>query len=94
LTGHRDVVNGVSFSPDGKTLASGGRDRVVKLWEVATGQEIRTFIGHNGTVTGVAFSPDGQTVISGSRDKTLRLWWAAFEPQPVTEGTATVAHQD
>ncbi len=94
LSGHRDGINGVAFSPDGKTLASGGRDRVVKLWEVATGQEIRTFIGHNGTVTGVAFSPDGQTVISGSRDKTLRLWWAAFEPQPVTEGTATVAHQD
>jgi hypothetical protein len=46
--GHTSAVNSVAFSPDGKLLASGSWDMTIKLWEVATGQEVRTLKGHTG----------------------------------------------
>jgi WD40 repeat protein len=67
-------VNSVAFSPDGKTALSGSWDNTLRLWDVASGQSIRTFIGHISSVKSVAFSPDGKTVLSGSDDNDLRLW--------------------
>ena len=64
----------MSFSSDGKTLASGSGDKTIKLWNVETGQEIRTLSGHNDSVSSVNFSPDGKTLASGSDDKTIKLW--------------------
>jgi WD40 repeat protein len=64
----------VSFSPDGKTLATGSYDRTIKLWNVETGQEIRTLTGHNGSVYTVSFSNDGKTLATGSWDSTIKLW--------------------
>ncbi len=74
LEGHDSDVNSVNFSPDGKTLVSGSRDNTIKLWDVETGQEIRTFKGHDNLVTSVNFSPDGKTLVSGSADNTIKLW--------------------
>nr|WP_245916081.1 WD40 repeat domain-containing protein [Merismopedia glauca] len=74
LEGHNNYVNSVSFSPDGKTLASGSLDRTIKLWNRETGQEIRTLAGHNKEVLSVSFSPDGKTLASGSVDRTIKLW--------------------
>src|SRR5262249_39269018 len=54
----------IAFSPDGKTLASAGRGGL-RLWDVATGKEIRRFEGHRAEVYCVAFSPDGKTLASG-----------------------------
>jgi WD40 repeat protein len=51
----------------------------VRLWEVATGREVRCFEGHTGFVTSVAFSPDGHYSLSGSSDQTLRLWELDWE---------------
>ena len=64
----------MSFSPDGTTLASGSRDKTVKLWDVETKQNIATLVGHTYWVKSVSFSPDGTTLASGSRDKTVKLW--------------------
>ncbi|NCQ97801.1 MAG: hypothetical protein GPJ11_00005, partial [Microcystis aeruginosa L211-101] len=74
LEGHDSLVNSVNFSPDGKTLVSGSWDKTIKLWNVETGQEIRTLKGHDNYVTSVNFSPDGKTLVSGSWDKTIKLW--------------------
>ncbi|MEH2441116.1 nSTAND1 domain-containing NTPase [Nostoc sp.] len=74
LQGHDGFVRSVSFSADGKTLASGSDDNTIKLWNLETGKEIRTLKGHNSSVSSVSFSPDGKTLASGSYDKTIKLW--------------------
>jgi hypothetical protein len=65
---------GVVFSPDGRLLASGSRDRMVRLWDPATGEQRGVLTGHTDWVWSVAFSPDGRLLASGSRDGTVRLW--------------------
>ncbi|WP_373527192.1 hypothetical protein [Nostoc sp.] len=86
LEGHTDIVWGVTFSPDGKLLASGSRDRTVKIWR-PDGTLLQTLKGHTDAVTCVNFSPDGQTLASASLDKTVQIWrknpiTGEFYPKP------------
>jgi WD40 repeat protein len=74
LEGHSDVVRSVSFSPDGKFLASGSRDKTIKIWEVGSWELIKTLEGHSSGVNSVSFSPDGKFLASGSADKTIKIW--------------------
>ena len=62
----------MAFSPDGKQIVSGGDD-TLKLWDTATGSEIKAILGCNAVVS-IAFSSDGRHVLSGSEDGTVRLW--------------------
>ncbi|MGD8776364.1 MAG: caspase family protein [Syntrophobacterales bacterium] len=71
--GHLDEVFSGAISADGRYLLSGSLDTTMKLWEISTGREIRTFKGHPESVNSVAFSPDGQFALSGS-GKAVRLW--------------------
>src|SRR5207237_269731 len=64
----------VSFSPDGKQLASGWWDNTVSLWDAQSGVELRLLEGHTGRVTSVSFSVDGKRLASGSWDNTVCLW--------------------
>lgn len=74
---HSSAVEAVACSSDGLVLATGATDQTVRLWEVATGKQIRCLEGHRGAVHTVAISPDGKTIASGSEDQTIRLWSAA-----------------
>ncbi|GJD19254.1 hypothetical protein RIVM261_042100 [Rivularia sp. IAM M-261] len=74
LGGHANEVRGVSFSPNGTMLASASADRMVKLWDVTTGKEIKTLTGHTNEVYGISFSPDGKMLASASVDNTVKLW--------------------
>jgi WD40 repeat protein len=67
-------VRSVSFSPDGSLLASGSKDKTIKLWRVSDGSLVRTLTGHTDWVMSVSFSPDGSLLASGSVDKTIKLW--------------------
>jgi WD40 repeat protein/serine/threonine protein kinase len=72
--GHNNWIWSVTYSPDGRTALSGGRDDVMFLWDVETGGEIRRFTGHDEQILAVAYSPDGSTALSASQDYTLILW--------------------
>ena len=74
IVGHTEKVLGVAFSPHGSTLASGGYDNIIHLWDVWTGKPKKTLTGHTRGVSSVAFSPDGKILASGSWDDTIRLW--------------------
>ena len=84
FTGHTGFVESVAFSSDGTLALSGSCVEAnpdatcdtgeIRLWDVATGETIRTFMGHTDYVTSVMFSRDGQTILSGSEDRTIRLW--------------------
>jgi WD40 repeat protein len=84
FSGHEASVRSVAFSPDGQYALSGSGDNTLRLWDIATGEQVRVFEGHEDWVSSVAFSPDGQYALSGSCGKQgdgvycivgeMRLW--------------------
>jgi WD40 repeat protein len=65
-TGHTQSVNAVAFSPENRWLASGGKDNVIKIWDLTTGNVLRSLYGHSSNVNALAVSDDGQLLASGS----------------------------
>ncbi|MEM9907532.1 MAG: NB-ARC domain-containing protein [Cyanobacteria bacterium P01_D01_bin.44] len=75
LKGHKTgTITGISFSQDGKLLASSSMDSTVRLWDIQTGNCLKTLMGQEQWFWTVAVSPDGQTVASGGDNNTIRLW--------------------
>ena len=80
-------VTSVAISPDGRLVAAGSLDTVVRIWDVATGQLLERLRGHRDSVYSVRFTPDGRGLISGSLDKTLKYW-------DITPVTSTGKHRE
>ena len=74
LKGHTDGIGGISWSPDGRLLASSSRDRTVRLWDVKSEDCIRTLEGHALAVNCVVFNPAGKILASGGEDGCVHLW--------------------
>lgn len=74
LGGHGGSVYGVTYSRDGRWIASTSADQTVRIWDAATGQQTRQLTGHQGPVYAAAFSPDGALLVSCGADKSIRLF--------------------
>ena len=74
LLGHQKQVNHVSFSPNGRLIASAAFDNHVKLWSASDGKFLFTLRGHVGPVYMASFSADSRLLVSSSKDTTLKLW--------------------
>ncbi len=72
--GHTDRVTTAVFLPDGKTALSGSWDKTLRLWDMTSGKEIRSFIGHAGWIYSIAVSPDGKTVASCDQMGFCKIW--------------------
>lgn len=71
---HTHIIQCLSFSPDGKHVASASGDKTVRLFAAATGDEIVVLKEHSANVAAVAFSPNGKRLATGSWDKSVILW--------------------
>jgi len=73
LKGHNDKVQSVTYSLDGKYIASGSNDKTIKIWEASSGICIKTINEHE-IVSSVVFSPDGKCVASECSDDKMKIW--------------------
>ncbi|MGB0524759.1 MAG: caspase family protein [Flammeovirgaceae bacterium] len=79
--GHGESVKAVALSTNGKYLLSASRDQTIKLWDVQSAHEIRTFSGHTHTVNSIDFAANDKHFASGSADKTAKVWELATGKQ-------------
>lgn len=88
--GHADGVRTVAWSPDGRYIASAGRDMTVQVWEVTTGACIYTYHGHIDEIWSVAWSPDSRSIVSAGSDNAVEVW----EATSGYDGTTYDKHSD
>lgn len=89
LLAHGDLIYDLRFSPDDTVLATTGYDRLIKLWDVRTGHELRVLKDHSDAVYGLAFSPDGKHLASASADRAVKVWDVATGKRLYTLGEST-----
>jgi WD40 repeat protein len=92
LPAQPSALESVAWSPDGKTIATGGNFGAVKLWNAQTGTALRGLVGCQGLVCDLNFSPDGKYLAAAGEDRLTRIWnLAAGEPSLILGGhTASV----
>lgn len=72
--GHTHGIWAVAFSPDGRTLASGGVERLIRIWDIDTGRLLKSLRGHTADIRAILYTPDGQNLVTASDDRTIRVW--------------------
>ncbi|KAF9911790.1 hypothetical protein EC991_002092, partial [Linnemannia zychae] len=88
LTGHSKNVTCIAFSPDGKHIASGSFDRMIRIFNVSSGKLVCQLVGHKRAVSSVTFSSTGDRIISGSEDGNVRLWDSSGLVESTEDSTA------
>ena len=92
FSGHLSVVNSVSYSKDGKLIASAGSDNTIKIWQ-RNGKLLHTLRGHRDSVIDVAFSPQENILASAAEDNTVKLWSADGELKNTLRGHLGSVHR-
>ncbi|KAJ9643062.1 general transcription repressor [Coniosporium tulheliwenetii] len=88
-------IRSVCFSPDGKYLATGAEDKIIRVWDIASRTIKHQFTGHDQDIYSLDFAPNGRMIASGSGDRTVRLWDIESNSQmlqlSIEDGVTTVA---
>jgi len=94
LEGHTDLLAYavVAVTPDGRRAVSASWDQTLRLWDLKSGQTIRTLEGRNGSVQAVTVTPDGRHMVSGSNDKTLRVLCGIRRSKGLESESARISH--
>jgi dipeptidyl aminopeptidase/acylaminoacyl peptidase len=85
-SGHSDTVQAITWSPNGKYIASGGNDKTVQVWDAISRQKVSIYTGHSQPIHAIAWSPDGTSIASGSSDALVQIWDS-------TEGDTILSYQ-
>ena len=91
---HAGPVRGLSFRPDGRTLASGGQDNVIRLWNLSDATPLAELRGHASHVRDCVYSPDGQFLLSAGRDQQIKLWQPERYAETVVLGDGPAGDSD
>lgn len=81
LKGHKGIVEGIAYSPNGKFIATTGWDKTIKIWSTDSNKLVHSFKAHDGAVRCIAYSRDGNMLISGARDNSVKIWDSTFSPK-------------
>jgi WD40 repeat protein len=81
--GHRDAINIVKYTPDGKNILSASDDMSIKMWDVKSGIDIKTFNGHTNSVTALVITKDGSKMISSDADGNIFVWDLNKPKEPI-----------
>jgi len=74
LQSHTEPIWSLSWSPDGRYIASGSHDGSVRVWDVGTGNNVFTYHDYEAQIAAVAWSPDERSVASGGDATTVQVW--------------------
>jgi WD40 repeat protein/tRNA A-37 threonylcarbamoyl transferase component Bud32 len=94
ISAHTDEIMSVAFSPDGRTIATGGADHLLHFWDAENGDPRATLTGHSDWVNTAHFSPDGNTLVTTDRDGAVRIWDTDLDATAVTPKASPNVVQD